>query len=43
MGMIHKQGNLVPYDLKPKDVEQCLLACELLLERQRGFLASHCD
>ena len=39
MGMIQKQGNWVPYELKPKDVER-LFACEQLLERQRrkGFL-----
>jgi len=40
MGMIQKQGNCVPYDLKLRDVERCLFACEQLLERQRrkGFL-----
>ena len=40
MGMIQKQGNWVPYELKPRDVERCLFACERLLERQRrkGFL-----
>ena len=50
MGMIQKQGNWVPYELKPRDVERRLFACEQLLERQRrkGFLhrivtASHCD
>jgi len=39
MGMIQKQGNWVPYELKPRDVERCLFA-EQLLERQRrkGFL-----
>jgi len=35
MGMIQKQGNWVPYDLKPRGVERCLFACEQLLERQR--------
>ena len=35
MGMIQKQGNWVPYELKPRDVEQRLFACEQLLERQR--------
>ena len=42
MGMIQKQGNWVPYELKPRDVEQHLFACEQLLARQRqkGFL--HC-
>ena len=40
MGMIQKQGNWVPYELKPRDVERRLFACEQLLERQRwkGFL-----
>ena len=40
MGMIQKQGNWVPYELKPRDVEWRLFACEQLLERQRrkGFL-----
>ena len=39
MGMIQKQGNWVPYELKPRDVERCIFA-EQLLERQRrkGFL-----
>ncbi|EGI70771.1 Mariner Mos1 transposase [Acromyrmex echinatior] len=39
MGMIQKQGNWVPYDLKPTDVERHLFTCEQLLERQRrkGF------
>ncbi|GFW24604.1 mariner Mos1 transposase [Trichonephila clavipes] len=42
MGMIQKQRNWVPYELKPRDVERCLFACEQLLARQRrkGFL--HC-
>jgi len=40
MGMIQKQGNWVPYDLKSRDVERCLFACEQLLEMQKrkGFL-----
>ncbi|EGI61409.1 Mariner Mos1 transposase [Acromyrmex echinatior] len=40
MGMIQKQGNWVPYELKPRDVEWRLFACEQLLEKQRrkGFL-----
>ena len=39
MGMIQKQGNWMPYELKPRDVERRLFA-EQLLERQRrkGFL-----
>ena len=35
MGMIQKQGNWVPYELKPRDVERRLFACEQLLERQK--------
>ena len=40
MEMIQKQGNWVPYELKPTDVERRLFACEQPLERQRrkGFL-----
>ena len=40
--MIQKQGNWVPYELKPRDVEQLLFACKQLLARQKwkGFL--HC-
>ncbi|GFV62774.1 mariner Mos1 transposase [Trichonephila clavipes] len=40
MGRIQKQGNWVPYELKPRDVERRLFACEQLLARQRrkGFL-----
>jgi len=40
MGMIQKQGNWVQYELKPRDVEWRLFACEQLLEKQRrkGFL-----
>ncbi|EGI70647.1 Mariner Mos1 transposase [Acromyrmex echinatior] len=40
MGMIQKQGNWMPYELKPRDVEWRLFACEQLFERQRrkGFL-----
>ena len=35
MGMIQKQENWMPYELKPRDVERRLFACEQLLERQR--------
>ena len=38
MGMIQKQGNWVPHELKPRDVERRLFACEQLLERRKGFL-----
>jgi len=44
MGMIQKKGNWVPYELKPRDVERRLFACEQLLERQRRKIsATHCD
>ncbi|GFY06696.1 mariner Mos1 transposase [Trichonephila clavipes] len=40
MGRIQKQGNWVPYEMKPRDVERRLFACEQLLSRQKrkGFL-----
>ena len=40
MGMISKQGNWVPYELKPRDVERRFSMCEQLLQRQnrKGFL-----
>lgn len=40
MGMIQKQGNWLPHELKPRDVERRFFTCELLLERQKrkGFL-----
>ena len=40
MGMIQMQGNWVPYELKPRDVERRFFACEQLLQRQnrKGFL-----
>ena len=34
MGTIQKQGNWVPYVLKPRDVERRFFACEQLLQRQ---------
>ena len=34
MGMIQKQGNWVPYELKLKDVEWRFFACGQLLQRQ---------
>jgi len=33
--MIQKQENWVSYDLKPRDIERRLFACEQLLERQK--------
>lgn len=35
MGMIQKEGNWVPYELKPRDVERRFFTCEQLLERQK--------
>ncbi|UYV75592.1 KIAA1109 [Cordylochernes scorpioides] len=35
MGMIQKVKNLVPYELKPRDVERCFFTCEQLLQRQK--------
>ena len=35
LGMIQKQGNRVPYKLKPRDVERRLFTCEQLLQRQK--------
>ncbi|GBP37928.1 Mariner Mos1 transposase [Eumeta japonica] len=35
MGMIQKQGNWMPYELKPRDVGTALFACEPMLARQR--------
>ena len=34
MEMIQKQGNWVPYELKPRDVERRFFAYEQLLQRQ---------
>ena len=40
MGMIQKQGNWMPYEMKPKDVEWRFFTCEHLIQRQqrKGFL-----
>ncbi|UYV68992.1 SETMAR [Cordylochernes scorpioides] len=40
MGMVQKQGNWVPYELKPGNIERHICTCELLLKRQnrKGFL-----
>ncbi|UYV82070.1 hypothetical protein LAZ67_21000657 [Cordylochernes scorpioides] len=45
MGMVQKQGNWVPYELKPGNIERCICTCELLLKRQnrKGFFASNRD
>ncbi|UYV67697.1 SEPT7 [Cordylochernes scorpioides] len=34
MGMVQKQGNWVPYELKPGNIERHICTCELLLKRQ---------
>ena len=40
LGMIQKQGNWVPYELKPRNVERRFSICEMLLVRhkRKGFL-----
>ncbi|UYV83678.1 SETMAR [Cordylochernes scorpioides] len=40
MGMVQKQGNWVPYELKPGNIERHIFTCKLLLKRQnrKGFL-----
>jgi len=40
LGMIQKQGNWVPYELKPRNVERRFFTCEMLLARhkRKGFL-----
>ena len=40
LGMIQKQGNWVPYELTPRNVEHRFFTCEMLLARQKrkGFL-----
>jgi len=38
--MIQKQGNWLPYELKPRDIERWFFTCEQLIQRQqrKGFL-----
>jgi len=43
MGMIQKQGNWVPYELKPRDVEKRFFTCEQLIQRQQRKGFSDCD
>ncbi|EGI67904.1 Mariner Mos1 transposase, partial [Acromyrmex echinatior] len=45
MGIIQTQGNWVPYELKPRDVERRFFTCEQLIQRQqkKRFFASDCD
>ena len=40
MGMIQKQGNWMPYELKPRDIKRRFFTCEQLIQRQqrKGFL-----
>jgi len=35
LGMIQKQGNWVPYELKPRNVERRFFTCEMLLARHK--------
>jgi len=35
MGMIQKQGNWMPYELKPRDVERRFFTCEQLIQSNR--------
>ena len=43
MGMVQKQGNWVPYELKPRDVERRFFACEQLFQTEsEGVFTSHC-
>ncbi|GBP20564.1 Mariner Mos1 transposase [Eumeta japonica] len=35
LGMIHKPGNWVPYELKPRDIERRLCMSEMLLARPK--------
>ena len=41
-GMIQKQGNWIPSEFKPRDVERRFFACEQLLQRQNRKGFSHC-
>ena len=40
LGMIQKQGNWIPYESKPRNVERRFFTCEMLLVRhkRKGFL-----
>jgi len=33
MGMIQKQGNWMPYELKPRDIEKRFFTCEQLIKK----------
>jgi len=35
LGMIQKQGNWIPYELKPRNVERRFFTCEMLLARHK--------
>ena len=35
LGMILKQGNWVPYEFRPRDVERRVCTCEQLIQRQK--------
>jgi len=38
IGNDSKQGNWIPYELKPRNVERRFFTCEMLLARHKGFL-----
>jgi len=40
--MIQKQGNWIPYELKPRDLERRFFICEQLLQRQKRKSFLHC-
>ena len=40
-GYIQKQGNWVPHDIKPRDVERQFCMSEMLLERHKKKLFLH--
>ena len=37
LGMIQKQGNCVPYELKPRNIERRFFTCEMLLARHKRY------
>jgi len=39
MGMLQKQGNWGPYELKPRNIERRFFTCEQLIQKQqrKGF------
>jgi len=44
IGIIQKQGNWLPYELKPRDIERRKMTCELSSKTQKKkFFASYHD